>query len=122
MTSDQVDAYIDSAAEFAVPILRQLRALIHKAIPDIEEEIKWKMPSFEAHGKIICSFAGYKKHCAFRFYPGHLMEDPMEILLPVGKSNMRHIGDLKSLDDLPPQDVLIAYLKHAWEVSKGQPS
>ncbi len=119
MATEKVDTYIEEAPAYAIPILRQLRALIHRAIPDIEEAIKWQMPSFEYHGKIICSFASYKKHCAFRFYPGHLMEDPMDILQPVGKSNLRHIGNISSVEDLPSEDILIAYLKRAVEVGRG---
>ncbi|HVH34400.1 MAG TPA: hypothetical protein VM847_09860, partial [Tahibacter sp.] len=37
----RVDAYIADAAEFAQPILRHLREVVHKHCPDVEEAIKW---------------------------------------------------------------------------------
>lgn len=43
----RVDAYIANATDFAQPILTHLRAVVHSACPEIEETIKWRMPSFE---------------------------------------------------------------------------
>ena len=40
-TDDRVDAYIDRAADFARPILRHLRELLHAACPDVEETMRW---------------------------------------------------------------------------------
>jgi hypothetical protein len=40
MTRDpRVDTYIENAAEFAQPILRYIRELMHATCPDIEEDI-----------------------------------------------------------------------------------
>ena len=41
-----VDAYIAKAAPFAQPVLEHLRELVHKACPEVEEEIKWGFPFF----------------------------------------------------------------------------
>ena len=113
MKDERIDVYIQESADFAIPILQQLRGLIHTAIPDIEETIKWQMPSFELNGKIVCSIAGYKKHCVLRFWQGSLLDDPQGILLQVGKTDMRHIGNITSLEDLPDEQILLAYLKNA---------
>ncbi|HEV3023611.1 MAG TPA: DUF1801 domain-containing protein, partial [Pirellulales bacterium] len=59
----RVDAYIARAADFAQPILRHLRILIHSTCPEVEETIKWSVPHFVHHG-IVCATAGFKKHCA----------------------------------------------------------
>jgi len=37
----RVDEYIEKAQPFAQPILEHLRALVHKANPDVQETIKW---------------------------------------------------------------------------------
>ena len=37
----RIDAYIDKSADFAKPILRHLRDLVHEACPDVQETIKW---------------------------------------------------------------------------------
>ncbi|RYF86427.1 MAG: DUF1801 domain-containing protein, partial [Chitinophagaceae bacterium] len=40
----RIDEYIAKAAPFAQPILKHIRALVHKTCPDVEERIKWGMP------------------------------------------------------------------------------
>ena len=56
-TNPKVDAHIENAAPFAQPILRRIRKLYHKACPQIQETIKWGMPSFEHHG-LVGTMAG----------------------------------------------------------------
>lgn len=117
MSNPKIDILIENSAPFAIPILNHFRQLMHQAIPEIEETIKWSMMTFELNGKIVCSLASYKKHCALRFFNGHLMEDPNELLQPVGKTNMRHIGNVSSLEGFPSNEVLLAYIKNAAEVA-----
>ena len=69
MTDPLVDAYIAKAAPFARPILAHLRALVHRAEPEIAETIKWGMPFFECAG-IVCHMAAFKAHCAFGLWRG----------------------------------------------------
>lgn len=113
MSSEKVDAYIEEAPAYAAPILTHLRKLVREALPGVEEQIKWKMPAFERNGKIVVSMAAYKKHCVMRFWRGDLMSDPEGILQPVGQSNMRHFGNVKSMEELPSDEVLLSYLKEA---------
>jgi hypothetical protein len=54
----RVDAYIAKAPPFAQPILAHLRAAVHEACPDVEETIKWGMPSFTYHG-ILAGMAAF---------------------------------------------------------------
>lgn len=42
----RVDAYIEKSAEFARPILRHLREVVHSASPAIDETMKWSFPHF----------------------------------------------------------------------------
>jgi hypothetical protein len=42
----RVDAYIDGSADFAKPILKHIRKLVHSACPSVEESMKWQMPFF----------------------------------------------------------------------------
>jgi len=62
----RIDAYIAKSAPFAQPILKHLRAAIHAASRDIEENVKWGMPSFEYKG-LLCGFAAFKAHATFGF-------------------------------------------------------
>jgi len=67
-TDPRIDTYIKKSADFAKPVLQHLRALVHKACPGVEENIKWGMPYFEYKGGILCSMASFKQHCAFGFW------------------------------------------------------
>ncbi len=62
--SPLVDAYIEKAAPFAQPILWHVRKLIHKAVPEVEEAMKWSHPFFQHHGIILANMAGFKQHCS----------------------------------------------------------
>lgn len=119
MKNPAVDSYIETAPEYAQPILNHFRELIHNAFPEIEEQIKWQMPSFELEGKIVCSFAAFKKHSVLRFWNGDRMQDPTGLLQPVGKSTMRHIGNVSSFDKLPDTEILKGFIKEAGELSKS---
>ena len=39
----RIDAYIAKAQPFSQPIMVKLRAIVHKACPDVTETIKWGM-------------------------------------------------------------------------------
>jgi uncharacterized protein YdeI (YjbR/CyaY-like superfamily) len=71
----RVDEYIEKkAADFAKPILKKLRTLVHKGCSDVEETIKWGMPSFDYKGP-FCSMVAFKQHCGFGFWKSSLIFD-----------------------------------------------
>jgi len=104
----RVDAYIAKAAPFARPILAHLRAVVHAAAPQAEEEIKWGMPFFTYRGKLLCNFAAFKSHAAFGFYRGALV---------LGRAaqggSAGSFGRITDVRDLPPQRVLAGFVKKA---------
>ena len=107
----RIDDYIKKAQPFAQPILHHLRKIIHETIPDVEETIKWGMPSFEYKGP-FCSFASFKKHLSFGFWKAPLMKDA-DLLKSNQKEGMGHLGRIESMKDLPPDSVIRKYLKEA---------
>jgi len=109
----RIDAYIEKKADFAKPILKHLRQLIHKACPDVEETIKWGMPFFDYKGSVLCCIAGFKEHCTFRFWKAKLMKDPEGILQVAERHAMGNFDRITSLKDLPSDKILIAYIKEA---------
>lgn len=116
----RIDEYIIKSADFAKPILTYLRALVHTACPEVKEAIKWGCPHFEYADNILCSMAAFKQHCAFAFWLASLMQDPDKILEAGKKKSMGHIGAIKSLNDLPPDNVLIKYIEAAMAlIEKG---
>lgn len=118
-TDEGVDQYVDKSQEFAKPILRHLRALVHNACPDAIESLKWGVPHFEYRGKTLCNMASFKQHCAFGFRLGSAMSDPEAVLKPVGtNSGMGHLGKISGLKDLPSDTILIQYIQEAMVLTK----
>jgi uncharacterized protein YdeI (YjbR/CyaY-like superfamily) len=115
-TSVQVDQYIIRSAPFAIPILEHLRILIHHADARIVETIKWGMPFFDFKGS-VCHIAAFKHHCAFGFWKGSLIEDEFNIF-EKNTSNMGMLGKIKSLADLPDDEILIAYIQQAIQLNE----
>ncbi len=107
----RVDAYIAKSANFARPILQHLRTLVHKACPDVAETMKWSFPHFDYKG-MMCSMASFKHHCAFGFWKASLMS-ASEQFAQVGETAMGHLGQIKSLNDLPSDKVMSRYIKEA---------
>lgn len=115
----RIDEYILKSADFAKPILKHLRQVVHNACPDVKETMKWSFPHFEYAGSILCSMASFKQHCAFGFWLGSLMSDPKKIMSAVGeKTAMGHFGQIKDVSDLPSDQVLIKYIKEAMTLNK----
>jgi hypothetical protein len=92
----RVDAYIDSKADFAKPILEHIRALIHAREPTVEEGIKWSMPFFSYGGRPLANMAAFKAHASFGFWNRREM--------PTGKEGeaMGQLGRLTDLASMPP--------------------
>lgn len=112
MTTDpRLDAYIAKAADFAQPILKHLRALVHRALPQAEEGIKWGMPHFMIGGKNVAGMAAFKAHCAFMIHGSGRQDD-----------GMGQFGKITSLGDLPPESELVAKLGEAAKRVAGKGS
>ena len=93
----RVDAYIAKSPEYAKPILAYVREIVHSAVPDVEETIKWSAPHFDYKG-IMIGMAAFKQHVGINFWKGKM----------IGADGF---GDIKSVDDLPPKKELTALFK-----------
>jgi uncharacterized protein YdeI (YjbR/CyaY-like superfamily) len=109
---DRIDAYIETSPEYARPILRHLREVVHLACPDVEETLKWSRPHFLYKG-MLCGMSAFNEHCAFGFWKGSLI---------VGKvvgddSSMGQFGRITRLSDLPSDEVLTGYIHEAMKLN-----
>ncbi len=95
-TDPRVDAYIAKSADFARPVLRHLRQVIHDACPQVEETIKWSCPHFMYHG-ILGAMAAFKKHCVFGVWHSSV--------------SMGNVGRITGLEDLPKDAVISREVK-----------
>lgn len=105
----RIDAYIARSAPFARPILKHLRAVVHAAVPEVEEAMKWSFPNFLYKG-MFCSMAAFKAHCAFNFWKGDLVFGGRT---PAGEKAMGQFGRITKLSDLPSKKALGGYLRTA---------
>ena len=116
MKNPAVDAYIAKSADFAKPILKHVRKLVHKGYPKIEETIKWGVPAFEREG-IVAMMAAFKKHVAFGFWSERLIRERLgadaDRVFPkdakLGMGGRRY----QSRDELPPDAVIVRAVKFA---------
>lgn len=121
MESENVTSYIENAESFARPILSKIRKIVHQACPEIEENLKWSFPHFIYRGKIICSMAAFKQHCAFTFWLATQLKDQDNILQRgTSQKSMGHLGRLQSPDQIPDENILISYIHEAMNLSQSQ--
>ena len=105
----RIDTYIKKSADFAKPILKHLRKVVHAGCPEVKETIKWSMPHFDYKG-VMCGMAAFKEHCAFGFWKESLILNRER---SGERSGMGSFGCIKSLADLPSEKMLIGYVKKA---------
>lgn len=112
---EKIDAYIGKSADFAQPILWHVRELFHKAVPELEEAVKWSMPFFTYKGIILGNMAAFKAHCAIGIWGQELVDQMKKdkAVPQVTGGSMGNFGRITSLKDLPADKVLIGYLKTA---------
>jgi uncharacterized protein YdhG (YjbR/CyaY superfamily) len=62
-----VDAYIAKQPSDAQLVLRRVRRIIRKVLPDAQETISYQIPTFKLDGQYVVYFAGWKEH--WSLYP-----------------------------------------------------
>jgi uncharacterized protein YdeI (YjbR/CyaY-like superfamily) len=117
-TNPAIDSYIAKAQPFAQPILLHLRKLVHLACPNVEEKVKWGMPFFDYKGP-MSNMAAFKQHCSFGFWKASLMSDPILLANAQSEVAMGHLGKITSLQDLPKDKQIKAYIKEAMQLNEA---
>ena len=113
-TDPRMDAYIEKAQPFAQPILTHIRRIVHAALPDVQETIKWSHPSFDYNGSMLCSMAAFKAHAVMGFWKAKLLvAQGFKELEEGAEQAMGHFGRLTSIADLPPEPRLTKMIKAA---------
>lgn len=117
------EKYIHQSPEFAKPVFQLIVKWIIEACPNANEAIKWGFPHFMYHGKILCSFAAFSKHCAVSIPSAKYMEDKTLQRIAESEAAMGHFGKISAVKDLPEKEKMIGYLKAAMDIidSKAKP-
>lgn len=118
MTRDpRIDAYIAKSQPFARPILEKVRARVHAVLPEVEETMKWSMPTYTVGGKIVLITSAFKAHAALNFWRGQEIGDGSPKAGAMGQ-----FGRLTSVEDLPPDTELDALIGEAAALAKTAPA
>ena len=104
----RVNTYIAKSADFAKPILKHIREVVHEGCPEVEE-MKWGMPHFEYEG-ILCGMGSFREHCALHVWKGSL------IVGDRSREAMGQFGRITRISDLPSEKILAGYIKQAMKL------
>jgi uncharacterized protein YdeI (YjbR/CyaY-like superfamily) len=92
-----------------------LRALIHKALPEVKEDWKWG-PNFNVNG-MVCGVWGFKKHVKLNFFKGSMMSDKYALFTDEDNAKGNRSIDFTEhmiIDD----EKIMEYLKEAAALNK----
>jgi hypothetical protein len=115
-TDPRIDRYIEQAAAFARPILTHLRHLVHNAVPDVQETVKWGMPFFDYRG-VLCGMAAFKHHATFTIWKGDLIPEVAAAYGPQSDQAMGTFGRITRLEDLPDDAKIIDWVRQAVDLN-----
>lgn len=92
MAAKTVTDYINDTSCPVKETLQATRQLILETLPDVEEYMKWGVPTFSLpQHPPICYLYGGKDHVNVGFLLGTQLDDPEGLLQGEGKKDSRHV-------------------------------
>jgi len=121
-----IDAKINELGDWRGKTLAKVRAIIHKADPEIVEEWKWRGTPVFSDGGIICTGETYKNAVKLTFAKGAALEDPSGLFNSSLDGNVRRAIDIhegNKLDEAALKDLIRAAVALNLELkaAKSQP-
>ncbi|MFJ7792607.1 DUF1801 domain-containing protein [Pseudomonas sp. NPDC096950] len=92
--SSLIDAKIHELGDWRGETLAHIRAIIHKADPDVVEEVKWRGVPVWSHAGILCTGETYKAVVKMTFAKGASLEDPSGLFNSSLEGNTRRAIDI----------------------------
>ena len=115
----RIDAYIEKSADFAKPILKHIRQVVHQASPQITETVKWGMPFFDYKGP-VCMMAAFKQHLGFGFWKASRLNDPDHLLQGSDEEAAAgSFGRIVTLADLPSDKALMDFVQQMIKINES---
>jgi hypothetical protein len=93
-----IDAKINELGDWRGKTLAKVRAIIHKADPEIAEEWKWMGTPVFSHGGIVCTGESYKNVVKMTFAKGAALKDPSGLFNSSLDGNVRRAIDIHEGD------------------------
>jgi hypothetical protein len=111
LASASIDAKINELGDWRGKTLAKVRAIIHKADPEIVEEWKWMGTPVFSHGGIVCTGETYKSVVKLTFAKGAALEDPSHLFNSSLDGNVRRAIDIhegEKVDEAALKDLIRA--------------
>jgi hypothetical protein len=93
-----IDERIRELGDWRGAMLAKVRALIHEADPEIEEEWKWMGTPVFSHAGIVCTGETYKSVVKLTFAKGASLPDPAGLFNSSLEGNVRRAIDIRETD------------------------
>ena len=93
-----IDAKINELGDWRGKMLAKVRAIIHKADPEIVEEWKWMGTPVFSHGGIVCTGESYKTVVKLTFAKGAALPDPSGLFNSSLEGKVRRAIDIHEGD------------------------
>ncbi len=106
-----IDAKINELGDWRGKTLAKVRAIIHKADPEIVEEWKWMGTPVFSHGGIVCTGETYKSVVKLTFAKGAALQDPAGLFNSSLDGNVRRAIDIhegEKVDEAALKDLIRA--------------
>src|SRR6202167_6195811 len=106
-----IDAKINELGDWRGKTLAKVRAIIHKADPEIVEEVKWMGTPIFSHGGIVCTGETYKSVVKLTFAKGAALNDPSRLFNSSLDGNVRRAIDIhegEKIDEAALKDLIRA--------------
>ncbi|MDM4766604.1 DUF1801 domain-containing protein [Pelomonas sp. SE-A7] len=98
--SAQIDAKIAALADWRGAMLAKVRALMHAALPEVVEEVKWMgTPCWSCQG-LITTCETYKQVVKLTFANGASLSDPAKLFNSSLDGNVRRAIDIREGEKL----------------------
>ena len=121
-SSKLVDAKIADLGDWRGELLSRIRTLIHEAVPDVVEEMKWRkasnplgVPTFSRDGLILTGET-YKDKVKLTFAKGASLEDPARLFNSSLEGKTRRAIDFAEHDAVD-EDALKALVRAAADLN-----
>ena len=119
--SQKIDARIAELGDWRGETLAKLRAIIRKAIPDVEETWKWRgVPVWESNG-IVTTGETYKEVVKLTFAKGAALDDPKRLFNSSLEGNVRRAIDIREGEAID-EKALIALVRAAAALNAAKPA
>ena len=101
--SELIDQRIVELGDWRGDVLRDVRAVIHAALPEVVEEWKWRgVPVWYCEG-MVCTGEAYKAAVKMTFANGAALDDPSGLFNASLEGNVRRAIDIHEGDSVDPQ-------------------